>query len=528
MKKRSNTSKRAVTELFSNSTDRNNHYKNTGSAVGSSESRREELKRQFFGTSPESAGGISSAVKPSVQNTAECAAEMPRSFATAVFRPVGKNDKAGSEMSTARPVGAPGAERRQASNQQEKRPSVSAMSGDEKSRTVRFSKVSEASKIPKDSKVSEVPKASKVLKASEAPQSSIASPSKSDTAVHTIKFDRVPAQTAIFSTVKPVRESAPSSDVKKKKLRGKMRGVRIALVSAMMTVFLAASVAAAVCLIPKEDEFVPADIEAGVEERLQSSDLVAAPSVMSEAAVEYMTAPRYKVSFKFYESPDITCTTPGITVGELMNKLGITLGENNRMYVAEGDMISEDCSIAIDTLSYETAYSTESVPYETVYDDIRTIPKGTTKVKVNGKNGEKTYTYKCTLVNGVEESREVIGEEITTKPTSRVLYRGIGGTVSSGGKTYNYSYYIDVKATVYNIEGTTATGRPTSTSVMAVDPSVIPLNTACVVKGGGDYGYRIAADTGGAIKGNKIDLWYPAGTFPGGFGWKSTRVYILG
>ena len=287
---------------------------------------------------------------------------------------------------------------------------------------------------------------------------------------------------------------------------------------------IVAAIAAAVIAIyisTREEPFIPADILAGYEDRSASK-----VSVISDTALSYLTNDRYDVKFTFYEAPDIVCNTSEISVGELMEKMGVVCGEDNRMAESPDDIISSDAVIDIKTLSYETAYTTESVAYDTEYIDIRTIPKGTTQVKQNGKNGVKTYTYTCTLVNGVEESRELVGERITENPTSRVLYRGVGGTVTSGGKVYNYSYYIDVQATSYNIVGTTASGLPTSTSVMAVDPRVIPLGTRCVVVGGGDYGYRIAADTGGDIKGNKIDLWYPAGTFSG-FGWRSTRVYIL-
>ena len=200
-----------------------------------------------------------------------------------------------------------------------------------------------------------------------------------------------------------------------------------------------------------------------------------------------------------------------------------------RMSVSKEDSVTEDCTIDIKTLSYASAEETEAIPYETSYIDVQTIPKGSTKVYRDGVNGVKTYTYKCLLVNGVEESRELVGEAVTSNPSDRVLYRGVGGTVTSYGQTYSYSYYIDVSATAYCIVGTTATGRPTSESVMAVDPRVIKLGTACIVQGSsGDFGYRIAADTGGDIKGNKIDIWMPAGSYPGGFGWRPMRVYILG
>ena len=65
---------------------------------------------------------------------------------------------------------------------------------------------------------------------------------------------------------------------------------------------------------------------------------------------------------------------------------------------------------------------------------------------------------------------------------------------------------MTVQSTGYSLRGTTATGIQTSWGVIAVDPSVIPLGTRMTVPG---YGEGVAADTGGAVKGLVIDLWFP-------------------
>jgi 3D (Asp-Asp-Asp) domain-containing protein len=79
-----------------------------------------------------------------------------------------------------------------------------------------------------------------------------------------------------------------------------------------------------------------------------------------------------------------------------------------------------------------------------------------------------------------------------------------GGTVvaptASGG-----SQLLTVLATGYALPGHTASGIPVGPGVVAVDPSVIPLGTRLSIPG---YGEGIAADTGGAIRGAHIDLWF--------------------
>jgi 3D (Asp-Asp-Asp) domain-containing protein len=78
-----------------------------------------------------------------------------------------------------------------------------------------------------------------------------------------------------------------------------------------------------------------------------------------------------------------------------------------------------------------------------------------------------------------------------------------GGTtpsVADGPRT------LTVSSTGYSMPGHTATGLPVGRGIVAVDPSVIPLGTRMSIPG---YGEAVAADTGGAVQGMTIDLWFP-------------------
>ncbi|MGM0750832.1 MAG: LysM peptidoglycan-binding domain-containing protein [Bacillota bacterium] len=92
---------------------------------------------------------------------------------------------------------------------------------------------------------------------------------------------------------------------------------------------------------------------------------------------------------------------------------------------------------------------------------------------------------------------------------------------------------ITVEATAYTAScegcsGTTATGvnllENPDAKVIAVDPNVIPLGSKVYVEG---YGYATAEDTGGAIKGNRIDVFIPSKDQAVDWGRKSVNVKIL-
>ena len=98
----------------------------------------------------------------------------------------------------------------------------------------------------------------------------------------------------------------------------------------------------------------------------------------------------------------------------------------------------------------------------------------------------------------------------------------VGGTglwLVTGGRPLG-----DFVVTCYALRGTTRSGRPVSSSTVAVDPRSIPLGTQLFVAGDG---FRVATDTGGNIKGRRLDIWKPSSAECRQFGRQVMTVYTV-
>jgi 3D (Asp-Asp-Asp) domain-containing protein len=143
--------------------------------------------------------------------------------------------------------------------------------------------------------------------------------------------------------------------------------------------------------------------------------------------------------------------------------------------------------------------------------------------------------YAIGYVNGEEASRQLVDEYWEPEPADTVIYYPMQtGRDQSSPDEGSVSNTLHVYATWYNpassgraasdpAYGRTATGVQVTYGVVAVDPTVIPLGTRMFIPG---YGYAVAADTGGAVKGYIIDLGYPDGV---DVDWRSgwIDIYIL-
>jgi 3D (Asp-Asp-Asp) domain-containing protein len=118
------------------------------------------------------------------------------------------------------------------------------------------------------------------------------------------------------------------------------------------------------------------------------------------------------------------------------------------------------------------------------------------------------------------QARRVAVERVASTQTTAAAPSpapSAGAPPSPGGST------LTVTATAYTLEGHTATGAPVGYGVVAVDPSVIPLGTRMTIPG---YGEGVAADTGGAIQGAVIDLWFPTAAEAANWGRRTVTITL--
>lgn len=140
------------------------------------------------------------------------------------------------------------------------------------------------------------------------------------------------------------------------------------------------------------------------------------------------------------------------------------------------------------------------------------------------------------LRGGIKENRtasdqpKAVGQTETEESIEEL--DGVYPTMETfSGKQLPYTDCLTLEATAYSAGGKTATGTLAGEGTVAVDPDVIPLGSKLyiVAEDGSSwaYGYAVAEDTGGAIQGDRIDLFYESESDCRNFGRKMVKVYLL-
>lgn len=156
---------------------------------------------------------------------------------------------------------------------------------------------------------------------------------------------------------------------------------------------------------------------------------------------------------------------------------------------------------------------TEIISKKIVYQDDPETEAGEEKVIDEGADGKKVKIIKVTSTKDDEEySREIVSVETTPAKDKKILrgtkivWRSLqtpDGEIKYWKKMRVYATHYDSRCPGCN--EWTAIGMRAGKGVIAVDPKVILLRSKVYIPG---YGQAIAGDTGGAIKGNIIDLGF--------------------
>jgi resuscitation-promoting factor RpfB len=213
------------------------------------------------------------------------------------------------------------------------------------------------------------------------------------------------------------------------------------------------------------------------------------------------------------------------TVADFLNKKQVTLNELDRVEPALNEVVTENSIIKVIRVEKVTDVVEEPISYSVVKQNDANLDSGAEKVLTQGVNGQKQKTMEVVKENGKEISRTVVSEQVT-KPVQNQV-------VAVGTRQGSVAREMTVTATAYAAsqpgnQGLTAGGyniqKNPGMKLIAVDPRVIPLGTKVWVEG---YGYAIAGDTGGAIKGNKIDVLLPSIKEVYQWGRKQVKIKIL-
>lgn len=222
------------------------------------------------------------------------------------------------------------------------------------------------------------------------------------------------------------------------------------------------------------------------------------------------------------------------TVADFLTQQGIKLNEFDRVEPSLTETVTANGVINVIRVEKVTDVMEEPVQFAVVTKKDESLEKGKEMTVNAGKQGRVSKQFEVMVENGKEVSRKLISEQKVREKQDKVVAVGtkeLTLQVSRGATETGTEFYVSTTAYTANCNGcsgNTATGinlrANPNAKVIAVDPRIIPLGTKVYVDG---YGYAIAADTGSAIKGYKIDVFFPSKTDAYKWGVKKVKIKIL-
>lgn len=232
----------------------------------------------------------------------------------------------------------------------------------------------------------------------------------------------------------------------------------------------------------------------------------------------------------------IRTRTQAASIGGLLSELGIALVGQDRVEPAEDTPITENLTVRVTRVREEVIMEEESIPYQTLWQPDGNLELDQQELQQAGAEGLLRRRVRVQYEDGQEVARSLEDEWVEREPTDKIIRYGTKVVIrelETPDGTIHYWRRIRMLATSYTAAtsgkapdhpeyGITFLGWQMRAGIVAVDPSVIPLRTEVYVPG---YGKGVAADTGGAIKGRRIDLGYDEANLTYWYKW--VDVYLL-
>ncbi|MBT2713901.1 DUF348 domain-containing protein [Pseudomonas sp. ISL-88] len=237
--------------------------------------------------------------------------------------------------------------------------------------------------------------------------------------------------------------------------------------------------------------------------------------------------------------------TTSTTVADFLKQHKMNTKDEDKVKPALDQKLTKDkAGIQITRIEKVTDVVEEKIAYHVKEKEDASLERGKEKIVQKGKEGKLKKHFHVVKENGKEVSRKLVKEETSAKSKDQIIAVGTKqhspkieqlSAPSRADSSQNESSgkVLTVSSTAYTAScsgcsGHTATGVNLTSNpnakVIAVDPSVIPLGTKVHVDG---YGDAVAADTGSAIKGKRIDVFFPEKSSAYRWGKKQVTIKIL-
>ncbi|MGL4655063.1 MAG: 3D domain-containing protein [Sarcina sp.] len=256
-----------------------------------------------------------------------------------------------------------------------------------------------------------------------------------------------------------------------------------------------------------------------------------------------------------------TLKTSEASVKDFLAAEGVKLDEDDRVVPEMDTEIAKGQKIEVIRVEEKVVKENEDIEFEVTVKNNKNLDKSVKRTVQEGELGKKEITAKLVYENGKQIGKEILSEKVVSQPKDKVIEQGTkekevvvsrnpsNSNSSSGSNSSSNSNSgsnssssngggssqapsgntISMQSTAYYQGSVTATGtrpkrNPNGLSTVAVDPRVIPLGSKLYIEG---YGYAVAEDTGGAIKGNIVDVFLNSAEECRNWGRRNVKVTIV-